>query len=50
MYKIHVMKKIILSAILLLNLIGYSKVTKKEIIDEIEGYKRTKLLNSTYNS
>lgn len=42
------MKKIILTAILMLNFIGYSQ-SKKEIIAEIEGYKKTKLLNSTYD-
>ena len=42
------MKKIILTAILILNFIGYSQ-SKKDIIAEIEGYKKTKLLNSTYD-
>jgi hypothetical protein len=42
------MKKIILTTLLILNLVGYSQ-SKKEIIAEIEGYKKTKLLNSTYN-
>lgn len=43
-----IMKKIILSTFLLLNFIGYSQ-SKQEIIAEIESYKKTKLLNSTYN-
>ena len=42
------MKKIILSTFLILNFIGYSQ-SKNEIIAEIEGYKKTKLLNSTYD-
>lgn len=42
------MKKIILTILLILNFIGYSQ-SKKEIIAEIESYKKTKLLNSTYN-
>ena len=42
------MKKIILTAILILNFIGYSQ-SKKDILAEIEGYKKTKLLNSTYD-
>ena len=43
------MKKIILTTILLLNIVGYSQPSKKDIIAEIEGYKKTKLLNSTYD-
>ena len=42
------MKKIILTTLLILNLVGYSQ-SKKEIIAEIEGYKKTKLINSTYD-
>ena len=43
------MKKIILTTIILLNIVGYSQPTKKDIIAEIEGYKKTKLLNTTYD-
>ena len=43
------MKKIIYTTIILLNIVGYSQPSKKEIIAEIEGYKKTKLLNSTYD-
>ena len=42
------MKKIILTTLLILNFLGYSQ-SKKDIIAEIESYKKTKLLNSTYN-
>jgi hypothetical protein len=42
------MKKIILTALLFLHLLGFSQ-SKKDIITEIEGYKKTKLLNATYN-
>lgn len=42
------MKKIILTVLLILNFIGYSQ-SKKEIIAEIESYKKAKLLNSSYN-
>lgn len=42
------MKKSILIAFLIINFIGFSQ-SKKEIIAEIEGYKKTKLLNSTYD-
>lgn len=42
------MKKIILTTVLILNFVGYSQ-SKKEIIADIEGFKKTKLLNSTYN-
>lgn len=43
------MKKILIAFIFLLNIIGYSQDSKKELIAEIEGYKKTKLLNATYN-
>lgn len=43
------MKKLILIAFLIINFIGHSQESKKEIIAEIEGYKKTKLLNTTYN-
>lgn len=42
------MKKTILIAFLIINFIGYSQ-SKKELIAEIEGYKKTKLINSTYD-
>jgi len=42
------MKKSILIAFLIINFIGQSQ-SKKEIIAEIEGYKKTKLLNTTYD-
>jgi hypothetical protein len=43
------MKKITLMAVLLINSIVYSQDSKKEIINEIETYKKGKLLNTTYN-
>lgn len=43
------MKKITLTAILIINVLGYSQESKKTIIGAIESYKKTKLLNSTYN-
>jgi hypothetical protein len=42
------MKKSILIAFLIINFIGFSQ-SKKDIIAEIEGYKKTKLSNTTYN-
>jgi hypothetical protein len=36
-------------AVLLINSIVYSQDSKKEIINEIETYKKGKLLNTTYN-
>lgn len=43
------MKKIILTTFLLLNIICFSQQTKKEIISEIESYKKSKLQNSSYD-
>jgi hypothetical protein len=43
------MKKIVLASILLINFLSYSQPSKNEIIIEIEGYKKTKLLNSYYD-
>jgi hypothetical protein len=43
------MKKITLMAVLIINSIVYSQDSKKEIINEIETYKKGKLLNTTYN-
>ena len=42
------MKKNILVLVIIINFVGYSQ-SKKDIISEIESYKKTKLLNSTYN-
>jgi hypothetical protein len=41
------MKKITLMAVLIINSIVYSQDSKKEIINEIETYKKGKLLNTT---
>ena len=43
------MKKIVLASILLINFLSYSQPSKNELITEIEGYKKTKLLNSSYD-
>jgi hypothetical protein len=46
--KLLTVKKTIFIAFLIINFIGYSQ-SKKELIAEIEGYKKTKLINSTYD-
>jgi hypothetical protein len=43
------MKKILIAYIFLFNIFCFSQDSKKELIAEIEGYKKTKLLNTTYN-
>lgn len=43
------MKKIIIMAVLILTVLGYSQDSKKDIINKIESYKKEKLLNATYD-
>lgn len=43
------MKKITLIVLLIVGFISYSQDSKKEIINEIESYKKEKLLNATYD-